>query len=285
MTAEMLTAGVVKLIDVWVDGSTTIWHEARPSEGGRQVLVVAEPDGSSRDLIDPPFSARSGVHEYGGGAAWVEDGTAWFVNWDDQRIWRQSIDGPDEPVPLTPEPDTPRTVRYADMRPSPDGDHLIAVQEVHDPADPHAVANRVVLSSARHPAALVVVHDGHDFVMSPRFVAPDRVRFIAWNHPNMPWNETSVLECSFDPTTGTTGPAVPIATGPSFMQPVGDVVISDEDGTWNLWELAGDERHQLTSGVEEVGGPAWIFGLRDHGALADPSSRPPMKPGPFGNAQ
>ena len=32
ISAEMLTAGVTKLIDVWVDGDTTVWHEARPDE-------------------------------------------------------------------------------------------------------------------------------------------------------------------------------------------------------------------------------------------------------------
>ena len=35
-------------------------------------------------------------------------------------------------------------------------------------------------------------HGDHDFVMSPRFVATDRIRFIAWDHPNMPWNDTSL---------------------------------------------------------------------------------------------
>ena len=89
ISAEMLTDGVVKLIDVWDDRIHQVWHEARPSEAGRQPLVIATPDGP-RDLIEAPLSARSAVHEYGGGAAWVEDGIAWFVNWDDQRIWRVS---------------------------------------------------------------------------------------------------------------------------------------------------------------------------------------------------
>ncbi|MCB0966886.1 MAG: S9 family peptidase [Ilumatobacter sp.] len=266
VSADDLTAGVTKLIDVWVDGDRTVWHEGRPSEGGRQTLVVADDDGT-RDLLHPPFNVRSGVHEYGGGAAWVEHDTAWFVNWDDQRIWRIDLDDT-EPVPLTPETDHPRTVRYADLRRSPDGAWLVAIQEVHDVDDPHHVVNRVVVLPADTPGVPHVVHAAHDFVMSPRFVADDRIRFVAWNHPNMPWNDTELLECSFDPSHGTTGPARSLAAGASFMQPDGAVAISDRDGVWNLWQIDDAER-PLTDGPDEIGGPAWIFGLRDHVRLPD----------------
>ena len=271
ITAEMLTVGAVKLIDVWADGDRTVVHQARPSDGGRQQLIVVDADGTQRDLLPAEFNVRSAVHEYGGGAAWAEAGTAWFVNWDDQRIWRAGLDGATAPLALTPEPDSPRTVRYADVRPSPDGNWLLAVQERHSVDDPHDVVNEVVVLSAQTPSPAVplVVHTEHDFVMSPRFVASDRIRFIAWNHPNMPWNDTSLMECSFDPTTGATGTAVPIATGASFMQPIGDVVISDRDGFWNLWTIDGGGERALTTGRDEVGGPAWVFGLRDHGVLND----------------
>ena len=67
--------------------------------------VISDGD-TIRDLIDAPFSARSGVHEYGGGAAWVESRLAWFVNWDDQRIYRAPLDGSHEPTPITPAPTT-----------------------------------------------------------------------------------------------------------------------------------------------------------------------------------
>jgi dipeptidyl aminopeptidase/acylaminoacyl peptidase len=267
----MLTEGAVRLIDVWVDGDRTVVHQARPSDGGRQQLVVIEADGTSRNLLPSAFNVRSGVHEYGGGAAWVEAGTVWFVNWDDQRIWRADLDGAAAPSPLTPEPDTPRTVRYADMRRSPDGDWLIAVQERHSVDDPHDVVNEIVFLPAdtSSPSAPTVIHTGHDFVMSPRFVGSDRIRFIAWNHPNMPWNDTTLFECAFDPATGTTAPAVPLATGHSFMQPVGDTVISDRNGVWNLWTIDAHGATPVTSSPHEIGGPAWVFGLREHGALDD----------------
>jgi dipeptidyl aminopeptidase/acylaminoacyl peptidase len=272
ISAEMLTDGVVALVDVWVDGDTTAWLEARPSEEGRLQVVALTPDGERRDVLPTGYSARSGVHEYGGGAAWVERGTVWFVNWSDQRLYRLPLTG-GAPVALTPEPTTPRALRYADMRVSPDGRWLVCVRERH-PADdahddPQLVVNEVVVLDADRPSTPRVVHASSDFVMAPRFVDAGTIRFVAWDHPNMPWNDTALLECSFDPATGGTGEATPLARGASYMQPVADVVISDRSGWWNLWRVGSGGEHPITELAAEVGGPAWVFGDRDHARLGD----------------
>lgn len=272
ITPAMLTTGEVRLLDVWADGDRTVWHEARPTEAGRQPLVTAD-DGERRDLFPAPFSARSAVHEYGGGAAWVEGGVAWFVNWDDQRVWRVPVDGSADPVALTPEPATPRTIRYADLRLSPDGEWLVAVRESHPAggadAPDHAVTNDVVVVRAHEPSEPTVVFSGTDFVMSPRFARPDEIRVVAWNHPHMPWNDTTLIRCSFDHRTGTAGPPTVLASGASFMQPVAATVISDRSGWWNLWEVTDHGEHPLWPSDTEIGGPAWVFGQRDHQLTAD----------------
>lgn len=269
ITPAMLTAGAVKLLDVWDDDGRVVWHEARPAEGGRQVLVTTDPDGARRDLIAAPFDARSAVHEYGGGAAWVEHGVAWFVNWGDQRIWHVPVDGSSPPVPLTPEPTLARTVRHADLRRSPDGAWLVAVRERHDPADPHAVANEIVLLRADRPSQPRIVHAGSDFVMSPRFTSAGTIRFVAWDHPNMPWNHTDLMGCRFDASTGATSAPVTLASGASLMQPVDDTVVSDRSGWWNVWRVTDEHEQHLFPEATEVGGPAWVFGLRDHGVAPD----------------
>ncbi|MFZ9042031.1 MAG: alpha/beta hydrolase family protein [Ilumatobacteraceae bacterium] len=267
ISARALTVGTVKLIDVWVDptSDSTVWLEGRPSEAGRQVLVVRAADGTVRDLLPVGFNARSAVHEYGGGAAWVEQGRAWFVNWDDQRIWTIAVDGSDEPRPLT-RPEASRSVRFADIRPSTDLRWLVAVRERH--VD-DIVTNEIVLLDASVPGEPVAIHAGHDFVMSPRFAALDRIRFVAWNHPNMPWDDTSLIECAFDPATGRMDAPQVVASGASFMQPVGDSVISDRSGWWNLWRVTPTDETPITDQPHEIGGPAWVFGLRDHECLDD----------------
>ena len=76
--------------DIW-------WGESVPAEGGR--LTVRSSSGA--EILPAPWSARSRVHEYGGGA-WTADaeGTLFFVEAKDQRVHRMPRGG--APMPLTP---------------------------------------------------------------------------------------------------------------------------------------------------------------------------------------
>jgi len=67
ITSDLVAAAAVDLLDVLLDGGDVYWIEGRPQEGGRRVLVRRQDDGTTLDLTPPPFSARSRVHEYGGG--------------------------------------------------------------------------------------------------------------------------------------------------------------------------------------------------------------------------
>ena len=85
-----------------------IWAETRPAEGGRTQLVRRRADGARTDLLPDGQSARTAVHEYGGGAWWARDGVVWFAAWDDQRLYRLDIET-GSAVPITPSPaDAPR---------------------------------------------------------------------------------------------------------------------------------------------------------------------------------
>ena len=57
------------------------------------------PDGLITDLIPPPFSHYSRVHEYGGMAYALSENSIYFVNASDQRIYQQII-GAATPTPL-----------------------------------------------------------------------------------------------------------------------------------------------------------------------------------------
>ena len=54
------------------------------------MIVRRAPDGKINDVTPPPFNARTRVHEYGGGAYIVSEGTIYFSNFTDQRIYRQT---------------------------------------------------------------------------------------------------------------------------------------------------------------------------------------------------
>ena len=120
--------------EIVVDGSELWFSESRPSEGGRVALMRW--DGRVQEMTPAEANVRTRVHEYGGGAWWVADGTCWYVDDADQRLRRLDADG--TVTLLTPEPEIERGVRFADGRPTPDKAWYVCVRETHVPGRDHA---------------------------------------------------------------------------------------------------------------------------------------------------
>ena len=77
-------------------GESLYWTELRPLENGRYVVVRRAPDGEIADVTPPDVSARTLVHEYGGGmyvAFLGADGaeSVIFSDQADQRLYRQDL--------------------------------------------------------------------------------------------------------------------------------------------------------------------------------------------------
>ena len=68
ITSELITKDSISLIELAVDSQDIYWIESRPSEAGRYAILRREPDGKITECIPPDYSARTTVHEYGGGA-------------------------------------------------------------------------------------------------------------------------------------------------------------------------------------------------------------------------
>ncbi|KAM0045441.1 putative bleomycin hydrolase [Helianthus debilis subsp. tardiflorus] len=69
-----------------------LWLESRPTESGRSVLVKAKGgDDEATDITPKEFSVRILANEYGGGDFSVSGDTVFFSNYDDQRLYKQSI--------------------------------------------------------------------------------------------------------------------------------------------------------------------------------------------------
>src|SRR5215510_9968101 len=88
ITASSLVEHAVGLGQVTVDSDDVYWNEARPADAGRLVVVRRGRDGSVVDVVPPPYSARTRVHEYGGVSYLVRGGRVWFTNFADQRVYR-----------------------------------------------------------------------------------------------------------------------------------------------------------------------------------------------------
>lgn len=98
-SASDVAAGKVSRGGLQADGGGLYWSESRPDLGGRQV-VVRSGHRRAPDVVSPDgVSVRSRVHEYGGGAATVAGDTLFFVDQDDQRWYRTTLDRPDPRPP------------------------------------------------------------------------------------------------------------------------------------------------------------------------------------------
>jgi dipeptidyl aminopeptidase/acylaminoacyl peptidase len=259
ITADLIGAATVGLEQPRLDGDDAYWIETRPAEGGRHVIVRRGPDGRAADQTPAPLNARTCAHESGGGAYAVADGSLYFANFADQRLYRQDRDGP--PRPITPEGDR----RYADAVIDRRRGRLVCVREDHT-AGGEPVNTLVSLATGGGDAGRVLV-SGNDFYSSPR-LSPDgaRLAWLTWNHPNLPWDGTELWAAEVG-ADGSLGPGERVAGGPdeSVFQPEWSPdgvlhFVSDRTGWWNLYRRRDGRDEPLCPRAAEFGRPQWLFG-------------------------
>ena len=283
VTLDRLVEDVVGLSFPIATPAHVYWTEARPSEGGRQVLVRSRGRGGEPEEVIPPgFNARTTVHEYGGLCTAVHHDpaagdTVYFSNFADQRLYRAVAR--EAPSPITPEPSSPGALRYAAPVLSSDGRHLLAVRERHgDPDVPADVVNEVAVLATDGSAEPRVLLSGHDFY-SHVTVSPDgrRVSWVSWDHPNMPWDGTELWEADLDVDGSCVRAARLVAGGPfeSVTQPKYALdgtlhYVSDRTGWWNLYAAPAGRPARLLGPMEaELGLPDFVFGLSSYALLPD----------------
>jgi dipeptidyl aminopeptidase/acylaminoacyl peptidase len=274
ITAEMVSEGAMFLMQPHLRDGTAYWLEGRPSEGGRAVLVRAAPFSEPEDVTPEGFNVRTTVHEYGGGAYLIRDGTAYFSNFADQRLYRQDPGG--DPVPITA--DSGGRDRYADGRITPDGARLICVRERHpDPDDPAEVVNELVALPPGGSSEPVVIRSGRDFYATPR-VSSDGTRlcWLEWDLPWMPWDGSELFagDLAEDGALTNVRAVAGRAGEESIFQPAwspaGDLhFASDRTGWWNLYHEHEGEVRALHPAEAEFGWPQWVFGMTAYGFLGD----------------
>lgn len=255
---------VSSLGQIALDGDDVYWNEIRPAEGGRYVIARRTPDGVSTDVTPPPFNARTRVHEYGGGAFAVSEGTVYFSNFADQRLYRQDPRG--EPTPITPE----KEFRYADAVIDRRRGRLICVREDHTVSGREAVNSLLSLDLEGRDEGRVLV-SGNDFYSTPR-LSPDgsRLAWLTWNHPQMPWDGTELWLGELE-SDGSLGASERVAGGvdESIFQPEWSPdgvlhFVSDRTGWWNLYRWIDGRVEPLHEMEAEFGYPQWAFGLSQY---------------------
>lgn len=270
ITADDVFAKSVGLRGIQLDGDRLYWSESRPD--GRTVIVCRSSDQQAMDLTPAGYNVRTRVHEYGGGDYLAAGGGIYFSNFADQQMYRQMPGA--EPELFTRLPG----MRYADAILDEAHGRIIVVREDHTTGASQPVNALVSIHTTGNDEGQLLV-SGNDFYATPR-LNPEgtRLAWLAWNHPNMPWDGTElwVAEWLAD---GSLGRRTLVAGGKaeSIFQPQWSpdgmlYFISDRTGWWNLyrWQEQNGSVEALCPMEAEFGEPQWKFGMSTFGfASAD----------------
>lgn len=264
-TAASVAASAPRIDGAAFVGDEIWWSESVPAEGGRMTVRSS----SGREVLPAPWSARSRVHEYGGGS-WTADadGTLFFVDAREQRVHRLSPGA--QPMPITPAGPAHGGLRLQQGR-------LFAVREDLT-VDPHLraiVEIPVNGSAAEDSSAIDVIASGPGFFAHPA-LSPDgaRMAWVEWGGERMPWDEAMLALTRLDDHE-----LVSVRTR-AALQPewVGDdelLYADDPDGRWQLHRLrldapsAGVEGVRITSTDADTGYGLWVLGNRWYQPLTD----------------
>jgi dipeptidyl aminopeptidase/acylaminoacyl peptidase len=270
LRAEVLSSGRVAMGDLRSVDGRLYWTETMPASGGISGLFTATATDSGTRVTPEGINVRTRVHEYGGAPFVASGDRVYYSNYTDQRLYALGPDG--KPSALTPP-----GYRCADCVAVPRGaassDALICIREDH--ADPKEVRNTLVRIALPAGGAGEVLFSGSDFVAFPRLSRDGhRLAFIAWNHPNMPWDGTELKVAEL----GSDSPAelTTVAGGAteSVLEPQWDsdgtlYFISDRGGYWNLYASKGKELRPVWQRKAEFASPLWTLGQANYVLMGD----------------
>ncbi len=276
ITPTLVGSSSPKRFDSMINEGRIFWCETIASEKGRVGIMMH--DGNECQCILPrPLSAKSKVHEYGGGAYTIDKTDAYFVLADDQRIYHIDFSQPAcLPNVLTPEDNT----RYSDLIVDTAGRQLIAVCEKHNEDDPHHVENYLVCIPTDASQKVSVLHQGHDFYSNPRLSPCGRyLSWLTWDHPDMPWDNTTLWLAEISAGKLSHTRVIAGNKNESIFQPQwspeGDIFfVSDRNNWWNIFRITHDELTRdnihpycIFEHEAEYATPQWTFGMSTYGFL------------------
>ncbi|MEC7838449.1 MAG: prolyl oligopeptidase family serine peptidase [Chlamydiota bacterium] len=254
ITPELITKGLKVFSNLSIDEQDIYWTELRPSEEGRNVIVKKGSDGQNIVITPKEYNVRTRVHEYGGTPYTVKNGNIYFVNFNDQRLYHQSVNGDIKAITEHPSP------RFAEMEITEHG--IFAVAELHEN---DSVINFIALIDPE-AGTYETIDSGADFYASPKFHSPtQQLTWVSWNHPNMPWDTTELWVADFKESKITNKHRVAGGENTSVINPKWSPegvlhYVSDSNGWWNIYRDIDGKSENIYEIEAEFGAPLWVLG-------------------------
>lgn len=259
------------------------WMETLASEQGRTVVKCLH-DGEVSSVTPDDVSVRTRVNEYGGKAYLATHNALYFCDAKDQCLYRISLVG-GKPERLTQ--NHPRRY-YADLTMSPDGQWLFFVMET-ERDDENLTQIAYIPTQAKEPLEPQVLVSGADFYSDLALAADgQRLAWVQWHHPNLPWDETVCCVASLsehnevlqaDVKTMLEGDGINVSQTvflddntllltADWPQLVGSDMDKARDyANIYRYDLITETLTAVTSGQLEYSYPHWVFGLQRIAAL------------------
>ncbi|XP_073124184.1 dipeptidyl-peptidase 5 [Henckelia pumila] len=281
ITADVVSGSDKRLGGFSVDSlGRLVCLESRPTESGRAVLVrqAEREEDKPTDITPQDFSVRTVAQEYGGGTFSISGDILVFSNYKDQRLYKQSVSSKDSaPVPLTPDYGGP-LVCYADGVFDSRVNRYLTVMEDRRESSTNATTTIASIDlNSNHIREPKILVEGNDFYAFPRIDHKgERVAWIEWSHPNMPWDR-SVLWVGHISDNGEIKNRICVAGGdPSILESPTEPKWSIEgelffitdrsSGFWNIykWVESTNEVLPVYSLNAEFAKPLWVFGMSSY---------------------
>ncbi|MFA6119124.1 MAG: prolyl oligopeptidase family serine peptidase [Parachlamydiales bacterium] len=256
ITADLIVKDSVRYGNILSDGTNVYFSEMRPLEKGRTTILKIVGD-NYEEILPNGFSSRTKVHEYGGLSFYVKNKQVFFSNQEDQRIYK--IDQDKKMLPIT----SSANKRYAEIKYDFSKKILFCIQEEH-------VKKKVVNSIICIDEDLNVktIAEGHDFYSSITISDDNKkLAFIAWDMPNMPWDNTSLYIADLkkngelDNLKKVAGFDNESICLPKWSKDGSLFFVSDKTNFWNLYKYEKDVIENVCKMDCEFARPLWQLGL------------------------
>lgn len=255
ITASMLSSGI-RLNDIqWARASETlVWSQ---SFGGQTTLFARSQYGDPIALTDETNRPGGGI-AYGGGEFFAAKDRVIFSD-RDGRLYSKTYNT-EKPKPITP-------AFGASATPTLSNDALAVVY-----AHTYEGIDRLAATRADGSKWPVILEQGADFYLNPTLSPDDKLlAWIEWNHPNMPWDGTSLKMGKFDTHTMTLSDVQLLdgfgeyACYQASFSPCGNYLVwlanTDELDDLVIYDLKLAKKHTLLRQRSLIQ-PAWIAGQR-----------------------